>query len=81
MENSSDSSVDNRRDRSRSEERPLTGKLFITNIDGKVPLKLVRVNSQTSKTNSEGSSKNTELLIAWSPRETGILNTVLLLLT
>lgn len=42
MSDSSDSSVKERRDRSHSEDKQPTSKLFITNIDGKVPLLLTK---------------------------------------
>ena len=56
MSDSSDSSP-KRKDRSRSEEKPSSGKLFITNLDGKVTSYLLRPNSRIFKINSEGSFK------------------------
>ena len=74
---SSDSSVDHkRRDRSASEEKHQTNKLFITNIDGKVLLPRVRPKSLKSRTNSEDSSRSTEPLKVWWPKETETQNTV-----
>ena len=46
MASSSESSVEKRRERSPSEDKSLINKLFITNIDGKVHLPPIRLNSQ-----------------------------------
>ena len=80
MSDSSDSSP-KRKDRSRSEEKPSSGKLFITNLDGKVTSYLLRPNSRIFKISSEGSFKKLVQLLTLLPNVTVILNTASHLLT
>ena len=80
MSDSSDSSP-KRKDRSRSEEKPSSGKLFITNLDGKVTSYLLRPNSKIFKISSEGSFKKLVQLLTLLPNATVILNTASHLLT
>ena len=81
MDSSDSSAGEKRRDRSPSEEKHQTNKLFITNIDGKVREKLLREISRISRMNLGGTSKNTESSTVLWPSETETLNTVLPLLT
>jgi len=81
MTDSSESSPPKRRERSRSEEKQSSGKLFITNLDGKVLSSLYRQICKISKLNLEDSFKNVAQSITSLPNATVILNTALHLQT
>lgn len=79
--NSSDSSVEQRRDRSPSEDKNQTNKLFITNIDGKVTNIIFRLISQKLRLNSEDYLRSMVPLRILLPREIETQNIALPLLT
>lgn len=79
MSESSSSSGAKRRERSRSEDKHQTNKLFITNLDGKVGALVFRPISRMSRMSSRECLKSLVLLKTLLRKETAIQTIALLL--